>query len=104
MPDGPEPSDALAATMPVSITPAAAAGATGPTGAAGGGAALIGNARTPRSGASPGCAPPEALAVAAALKAGHRLGHFEIIRLLGKGGMGAVYLARDLSLERDVAL
>ena len=32
------------------------------------------------------------------------LGSFEIVSLLGKGGMGAVYLARDLELSRDVAI
>ena len=32
------------------------------------------------------------------------LGSFEIVSLLGKGGMGAVYLARDLELGRDVAI
>ncbi|MEZ4383278.1 MAG: serine/threonine-protein kinase, partial [Nannocystaceae bacterium] len=31
-------------------------------------------------------------------------GRFEIIRLLGAGGMGAVYLARDLKLNEEVAL
>jgi predicted Ser/Thr protein kinase len=29
---------------------------------------------------------------------------YEVIRLLGKGGMGAVYLAREAALERDVAI
>jgi eukaryotic-like serine/threonine-protein kinase len=32
------------------------------------------------------------------------LDRFEIIRILGKGGMGTVYLARDRRLEREVAL
>jgi serine/threonine protein kinase/tetratricopeptide (TPR) repeat protein len=32
------------------------------------------------------------------------LAHFEIIEILGQGGMGAVYHAKDLTLHRDVAL
>jgi eukaryotic-like serine/threonine-protein kinase len=32
------------------------------------------------------------------------LGGYSIVKLLGKGGMGAVYLARQVSLDRDVAL
>lgn len=35
---------------------------------------------------------------------GTRLGHFRIERLLGTGGMGAVYAATDEKLERDVAV
>jgi serine/threonine-protein kinase len=38
------------------------------------------------------------------LKTGTRLSHFEIDEAIRSGGMGTVYRARDLSLDREVAL
>ena len=38
------------------------------------------------------------------IAAGTRLGSFEILSLLGAGGMGEVYRAKDLKLDRDVAI
>lgn len=35
---------------------------------------------------------------------GQRISHYEIIKQIGEGGMGEVYLAKDLSLNRKVAL
>jgi serine/threonine-protein kinase len=53
-------------------------------------------ATAPRSG--PATVPGSELA------AGQQLGHFRIDRPLGAGGMGEVYLATDLALDRPVAI
>src|SRR3954471_23511797 len=38
------------------------------------------------------------------LAAGTRLGPYDVISLIGSGGMGEVYKARDTRLDRDVAI
>ena len=39
-----------------------------------------------------------------AITIGQQLGSYEITALLGKGGMGEVYRAKDAKLKRDVAI
>jgi Tol biopolymer transport system component len=39
-----------------------------------------------------------------ALKAGARIGQYEVLGVIGAGGMGEVYRARDTRLQRDVAI
>ena len=51
-----------------------------------------------------GSPPGLGLGVGNTLPLGTRLGEFEIIGLVGEGGFGIVYLARDHALERNVAL
>ena len=39
-----------------------------------------------------------------ALSEGTKIGSYEVIGLIGQGGMGEVWQARDTKLDRDVAL
>ncbi|XXY23687.1 serine/threonine-protein kinase [Sorangium sp. So ce216] len=50
---------------------------------------------------SPSSSPPQA---SPPPSAGDRVGHYELLRELGRGGMGVVFLARDLRLARLVAI
>jgi serine/threonine protein kinase len=49
-------------------------------------------------------APAAIMAEQEALPPGTRFGELEVVRVLGVGGFGIVYLARDHALEREVAL
>src|SRR3954468_14869384 len=49
-------------------------------------------------------APLSDILAAGALQSGARLGPYVIERLIGRGGMGEVYQARDTRLDRAVAI
>ncbi|WP_428261962.1 protein kinase domain-containing protein [Haliangium sp.] len=57
-----------------------------------------------REAAAPIRSLPATPSAALQLPAGYRIGHYELIRHLGSGGMGDVYLSRDLRLARLVAI
>jgi uncharacterized RDD family membrane protein YckC/predicted Ser/Thr protein kinase len=65
------------------------------------GASQVGASQIGKSQVGPG---PGGGAPTAEALVGRTLKHFELQKLLGKGGMGAVYLGLDTSLERPVAV
>ena len=65
-------------------------------------ASLLATETDPESGID--AAIREAFALAGEPLTGRMIGHFRVIRPLGRGAMGEVYLAEDLKLRRQVAL
>src|SRR5262245_55815126 len=93
-------SPALAADIGVASGPASSAPPV--TASSGSGSSRPSDATyvSPSSARGPALAAP----VVALPGVGQRLDHFEILELIGGGGMGLVYRARDTALDRIVAI
>ncbi len=91
---------------PVEARAAFLAEACGNDGAASDVQSLLDPASCRTSWSSPPCRSPPDLVTSASLAplTGQRLGVYSIASLLGRGGMGEVYRARDTRLGRDVAI
>ena len=57
-----------------------------------------------RPGAAPAVRLPEPRRLPLALAPGFRLHEYRIERVLGQGGFGITYRARDIQLDREVAI
>src|SRR3954447_8902458 len=51
-----------------------------------------------------GATPPEVEVDYVSLKAGQTIGRYEVVSVLGQGGFGITYRARDSQLDREVAI
>jgi tetratricopeptide (TPR) repeat protein/predicted Ser/Thr protein kinase len=65
---------------------------------------LRGESRAEVDGGGAFSAPQRPGSQPSALSAGTRVGRYEILRVIGSGGMGMLYRARDPNLGRDIAL
>ncbi len=78
------------------VRPTAAGGGSAPPPGGGGSA-------PPPGGGGPGGSDPPSAPPPRGPSPGERIGRFEIVREIGRGGFGTVYEARDLELGREVA-